>query len=933
MYNVIDDTRQYSIKKILNTFLLLLALGCITACSEDLTPEQHMEKARAFLAEKKIFEGIIELKNALQKEGNLPEARWLLGEAYLKLGDGGLANREFTSARSLGYSHAEMDMMILRALNLQGKFQEVLDKTAALAESENSAALQLLRADAYLGLRQHEEAGPAYRATLEMDATLAPAYVGLSRLALSARDLGQAEQYIAQGLEADAENTDLWVLKGMLLLIQNKGAEADQAFLRAKEIAPYNRMASIGIIRARYAQGKFEEALPILKTLQNRYGKAPTVKYLRAYYEYQAKNVAKAKELLLDVIKVAANHPESLLLLSNILYQDGKLEQVIGYMERFTGRFPNHLPAVKLLAVAYLGQGEIDKTIDLIQQALKTRTADDQLYSILGTAYIRSGDLEQATEYLEKATEINPDAANIRAQLALSHLAAGSTDLAVSALEDAVELNPKLYSADIMLILTHIRAQNFEAAIKAAENLHNKEPDNPLPLNLLGTAHAGQQDYARAREYFELAVEKKPDYTPAKFNLANLDMEEGSLDAAQQRFEDILKDDEKSAKAYVGLAKLESERGNEANMLDYLKQARAVNENSIEVRVLLARYYKNTSRNREMLEVIEEAVRLAPNFTEVIFLGAQAQRLNGQYDNARRNLELLVKEFPEATDVLMEQALLQMDLGEIEAAGQTLQRILSLKDDHERAMLALINLELRQNRPEAAREALEKFAAAYPDSADLSLSRGDLALYEKNYPQAIEHYRQALTLRETSFVVFRIVNTYLVMNDTDNAHAVMEQWIADHPDDRQVKLVLASRYQQGANIERAIRLYEEVIRDDPSNMIALNNLAWMYLDSDAGQALQLAERAFQLAPEQPEVMDTFGWILVLQGSQVERGVQLIQAALDKKPDEASIRFHYAYALAKTGNRKRAKDELQKILNENASFPELKDAEALMAELQ
>ncbi len=933
MCNVNDDSYKQRSMNFLKSLLVFLTLSLLTACGEEQTPQQHIDKAKSFLAEQKIFEGIIELKNALQKEGNLPEARWLLGEAYLKLGNGSLAQREFNSARSLGYSHDDFETNVLRALNLQGKFQEVLDKTAAPVEEENSAELQVIRGDAYAGLSQIDAASKSFQDALALDETSSGAYTGLARLALSQRQMEQTDNYIEKGLKLDPENDALWTIKGMLSLIRNAPAEAETAFAHAVKLAPYSLMARIGLIRAYYTEEKFEAAVPELKALERRYVNSPTVKYLRAYMEYRNQDIDKAREVLQDVIKISPDHPESLLLLSNILYQDGKLEQVISYMERFTSRFPNHPPAIKLLAVSYLGQKDPEKAIELIQNSLEMRTADDQLYSILGTAYIRAGNIEKATEYLERAAEINPNAANIRAQLALSHLAAGDTDLAVSALEEAVELDPKMYSADIMLILTHIRSGNHDEAIKAAENLNHKEPDNPLPLNLLGAAHAGKKDYSRAREYFKKAISKKADYTPAKFNLANLDVEEGNYDEAQKRFEEIIAADSKNAKAYVGLARLESKRGNEDRMLEYLNQARKVDEKSIDARVLLARYYKNTSRHREMLEVIKEAAQIGPNFTEVIFLAAQAQRLNGQYEIAEKNLELLLREFPESIEALMEKALLLADQGSLKKASDTINKILSLKDDHERALLTRFNLSLRQGELEQAQSDLDAYVTAYPESLDAIVSRGDMALYRKEYPAALQIYQQALQQQETSLVVFRIVNTYLAMNDKENARGMLEQWIKEHPDDKQVKLVLASRYQQENDIERAIQLYEEVIREDASNMIALNNLAWMYLEIDQKKAINLAERAFRLAPEQPEVMDTFGWLLVKQGSQLERGVQLIKAALEKNPETDSIRYHYAYALAKSGDRQRAIAELDKAVESNRSFPELDQARALLQELK
>ncbi len=918
----------------LKVIIRTLIVGCLflvfSACGEDLTPEQHVEKAKIFMSEKKIFSGIIELKNALQKEGNLPEARWLMGEAYLKLGEGRLANREFNSAQSLGYSNDELETNLLRGLNLQGEFQQVLDKVEKI---ENTAEIMVIRGDAQLGLGQAEQARQTYQQALALEPATDMAYTGLARVALSSRDLVLARKHIDKGLAVNPDNDDLHSLKGMLGLIENKPEEAAAALKQAIEIAPYNRVAQVGLVRALYAQNKFEEAEKPLKTLQNRYANAPTVKYLRAYLEIQNGNIEKAEELLQDVLKSSPNHPESLLLLSNLLYKEGKLERVISYMQSFTNQFPEHLPATKLLAVAYLGQNEIDKTIELIQKALQTQTADDQLYSILGTAYIRSGNMAKATEYLEQASEINPNAATIRAQLALSHLASGKTDLAVSALEDAVQLNPKLYSADIMLILTHIRSRNYDDAIKAAENLNKKEPDNPLPLNLLGTAYAGKEDYEKAREYFYQALEKNQEYTPARFNLASLEIEQKRYDIASDLYLEIVATDKKNAKAYVGLARIASLQNDEAAMFDYLKQARVADEKSVEARILLARYYKNNSDYSKMLEVIEEAAIVAPNYTQVIFLTGQAQRLNGIYDKALKNLELLVTEFPDAPEIVMEFALLQRDMGDLAAARESLEKVLSLVENHERALLTLINLHLRTNEPDMARELSEQYAAAYPESADLQVAYGDIELHEKNYPKALTHYQAAIEINDLSFIAFRIVNTYLAMNETEKAREVLENWVNDHPDDKRVKLVLASRYHQEKNEERAIQLYEEVIRDDASNMIALNNLAFMYLGRDPARAMDLAERAYQIAPEQAEVIDTFGWILIQQGSQLERGVQMIQKAMEKKPDEPSIQFHYAYGLAKSGDRTRALTLLEKVLEEYKTFPDRTDAEKLMVELK
>ena len=107
----------------------------------------------------------------------------------------------------------------------------------------------------------------------------------------------------------------------------------------------------------------------------------------------------------------------------------------------------------------------------------------------------------------------------------------------------------------------------------------------------------------------------------------------------------------------------------------------------------------------------------------------------------------------------------------------------------------------------------------------------------------------------------------------------------------------------------------------------LNNLAWAYFQSRDARAVATAEQAHALNRGDHRIADTLGWILVETGD-AKRGLTLLEKAAAADPGNGNIRFHYASALAKTGEKKKARDELRRLLSSGAAFDLRKEAVAL-----
>ncbi|MEO0033155.1 MAG: hypothetical protein RIS94_2913, partial [Pseudomonadota bacterium] len=102
---------------------------------------------------------------------------------------------------------------------------------------------------------------------------------------------------------------------------------------------------------------------------------------------------------------------------------------------------------------------------------------------------------------------------------------------------------------------------------------------------------------------------------------------------------------------------------------------------------------------------------------------------------------------------------------------------------------------------------------------------------------------------------------------------------------------------RAGNWGNAIKAYEQIMAvTDGKNPLVLNNLAWANSQiGNKAKALDYAQRAYKVAPENPSVMDTLGWLLVETGGDKGRARQLLRAAAAKAPQNATIRQHLAQA--------------------------------------
>ena len=128
-----------------------------------------------------------------------------------------------------------------------------------------------------------------------------------------------------------------------------------------------------------------------------------------------------------------------------------------------------------------------------------------------------------------------------------------------------------------------------------------------------------------------------------------------------------------------------------------------------------------------------------------------------------------------------------------------------------------------------------------------------------------------------------------------------------------------------------VRIYRGLLAEHPKDPLLLNNLAWALGQLKDPTAVEYAETANSLAPDNPAILDTLGWILVENGKDA-RGVELLTKASNLAPGAHAVRLHLAQALLKSGQKDAGRKQLEVLAGMSEESAIKQEAKKLLSSL-
>lgn len=925
--------------RIANSRFLPLALALsasilLGGCGSGPSEQSQLQKAREYVSAGKDRAALVELHNLVKKHPDSQQGRLALGTLLLNVGDPAAAAVQLQRAQELGARPEDVELPLAHALLQTGEFKKALgtlhpDKVSSV---KLQAAMLTAEGEAQIGLQQFQKAEKSFTKALDKAPEFARAVAGQASLALIEKQPKAAIAKADKALALDAKDGQALAIKGMALLEEKRFAEAGKNLQQALSVgSPQLSPRQLFMLRGRLVQtqiasGARDQAGKNIELMLKQAPKQPYANYLRGLLAYEERDYPTAVQHLQTALNANPYDARSLTLLGAAEAAQKHDVLATNYLSSALAQTPDNPMARRLLASIQMRSGHSQTALDTLF-ANGSNVSTNEILSLFGSP---TQAIQTLTTLQSKAQGEKRRAA-IDLALAQAFLMKGNSKDALSTLSTVKGTGRTAMDTQRLTAAAFIRDGEPDKAIKIAKSIAEKYGSDVNALHLASAIMLAAGSDKGAETMLRRAEAIAPEDPATSNALGALMLRAGRLAEAHGAFESTLRHAPNNLSAQLALARIAAHRGQTDKVAQWLDKAVTSHPQALAPLVVLTEFQLQQQQTKQAVETAQRAVKLAPKTPAVLGLLGRAQLADKQGDAALKTLKAAAAEAPNDPRYALSVAAAQLTLKDSKAAQTTLASIVDKHPTFVPAVRALAMTQLQNQDAKAAFATADKLAASTTEKAAAETLKGDLYAQQKRYAEARATYMRAQELSPSRTLAIKAFAAG-VRSGADNALSPLLAWLQQHPHDSTARSALANYYQSTGKAQDAEKQYRMILKNSPESPVILNNLAFLVGEKDVNQAIPLAEKAYRLAPNSPQIMDTYGWLLLRQ-HHPEKALKLLEKAAATQKNNPQIQYHYAKALADTGQRRTAENLLEATLEKHAKFEGRAAAETLLKQLK
>lgn len=911
-------------------------LASLAACSK--APVDVEADAERLIAASEHRGAVVELKDLLQREPDRARARFLLGEALAALGDYSAAESELRRALARGVPADEVAPTLARSLLYQAQLEMLLADEAF--ETVRSPAVRsrvlALKASAAQALGRDGEADTLLATANQIDPS-----VGLPQAVRAERLLQQGKAAEALGIllaatKLDPVSAEVQRMLGLAYVVDRKLPEAATAFEKAFVLAnapPADRVIAYlslaSLVAVNIESRQLDAAKSALARL-DKVGPGRLTALLRARINLLEGRLPEARRgLELMLSGRGKEDPEASLLLGIVLLQQGLRGQAEASINDVLRVAPDSVLARQVLAQIRLSEGKPAAAVAMLKPALED--ASGRVIAMAVQASLAAGDRPGAIALLDQAVRSDATSAAAMQEVARGYLSAGQPEKALEVLERAPHVAGDVATHEGLRLSAIWTSGDTARALREAGSIARRYPNDPSVAAMLGEFYFQLREFPRSKSAFERGVQLNPTDDRMVSRLAVLEAMEGNFKGAESRIDALARTNPNDVGRRVFLAELKARSGDRDGAAADLVKAEAAAPSDVRPKLALARLELARGDLDEAVAKSSAALALQPRSIALLEAHASILVAAKRAPEAAAFVRSAIKEQPSLVGLLVVLAAVENSTGNKEAALAVAREAVGKSPQSISALVMLAELQTQARDLAAARQTIDKLRAMPAGIPYAFVLDANVAREDGRFRDAAAAIAQARRLTPSADLALR---EFSLRRDgrLPEPEQPLENWLLAHPNDVPVLLALGQHRLSINDGPRALVVYKQILAIQPSNVVALNNAAWIQATrGDLPHARELAERAYGLAPSSPEVADTYGWVLILDG-QHAKGIAVLENARKRPGRSPDIDYHYALGLSRAGRAAEAETILRGLLARETRFPTRKDAERLLAEL-
>lgn len=340
---------------------------------------------------------------------------------------------------------------------------------------------------------------------------------------------------------------------------------------------------------------------------------------------------------------------------------------------------------------------------------------------------------------------------------------------------------------------------------------------------------------------------------------------------------------------------------------------------------LLSRVLMVQGETEPALKIMESVVRKHPESTSHRAGYARLLAIAKRYDKAQQQFEIILKQEPDDSDVLYAIGLLTLEQRKLNDSEKYFKRLLQTGKHTQESYFYLGNInETRKQYDKAIHwysqvQNGQNFLSAHMRVAQLLAKKGEIE-NARTYLHGLQSNDPTLNTR----LAIAEVELLSDAKQYEAAMQVMNRALQAAPDDNDLLYSRSLLAEKMGDLQMAEADLRKILAKEPENVHALNALGYTLADRTTRyqEALDYIKRALELAPDEPSILDSMGWVLYRLG-RYDESISYLTRAHKLMPDD-EIAAHLGEVLWVNGNHKEADQVWQRALKDTPDSEHIRD---------